>query len=57
MTAEIKAAIETVVIKNKSTGASWEVPVCSEAYRRCKAHPGEYEIASLPPESKKKGSE
>jgi hypothetical protein len=39
-------AEKVVSFKTKATGQVWEVPVASEAYRRCKAHPSEYEEVS-----------
>jgi hypothetical protein len=58
MQAAPKAPVQEFVIKNKSTGVSWMVLSDSEAYRRCKAAPSEYEISPVPavvakPEPKK----
>ncbi len=58
MPVDPKAPVLDFIVKNKSTGVSWTVPSDSEAYRRCKAAPNEYEISAVPivtakPETKK----
>jgi hypothetical protein len=36
--------IDVALIKNKKSGNVWDIPIDSEAYRRCKAHLEDYEI-------------
>lgn len=45
----------SMLVKNKKTGALWEVPGGSPAAIRIKASPNDYEIMTDEPPKKKKG--